>query len=63
MQNANKRTGGVAQEVEHLPTVCEALDSTPVLQTKKKGRKEKGRKGGRKEGRKEERTFQCICVL
>jgi hypothetical protein len=27
-----KRAGGMAQVVEHLPSKCEALSSTPILQ-------------------------------
>jgi hypothetical protein len=42
----------VVQEVEHLPTKCEALSSNPNT-TKKKERKKEGRKKGRKEGRNE----------
>jgi hypothetical protein len=32
----NRRAGGMTQVVEHLPSKCEALNSTPVQPKKKK---------------------------
>jgi hypothetical protein len=43
LKNTQKRAGGVAQAIEHLPSKCEALSSTvgTVLQKKKKKKKKK----------------------
>jgi hypothetical protein len=49
-QNTIKRSEGIAQMVEHLPSVCEALCSIPSVNEKEE-KKEGGREGGRKEGR------------
>jgi hypothetical protein len=57
-----KRAGGVAQVVDHLPSKCETLSSNPSNTRKKGGRKER-RKRGRKEGRKEERKKERSNII
>jgi hypothetical protein len=41
-QNTNKKATGVAQEVEHLPSLSKALGSTPSPKIKKKRERERG---------------------